>query len=107
MPAARFFRFVPRVSLTRTRQYWNPAVAHVKVVQFWAVCVRVHLFCTVHGIDVDRVPIVFCGDLNSLPDSGVVALALGGALPVRNVARSLALSLSLCDSHPPPPLRAL
>ncbi|OQV15343.1 CCR4-NOT transcription complex subunit 6 [Hypsibius exemplaris] len=60
--------------------HWDPEFSDVKLIQTMLLMNEVEKLVakTKHDLNVEDVPIVFCGDLNSLPDSGVVEFLRNG-----------------------------
>ncbi|XP_062603774.1 uncharacterized protein LOC134265565 isoform X2 [Saccostrea cucullata] len=65
--------------------HWDPEFSDVKLIQtmmlMWRLkqIIEENFTSTSPGpVDVNSVPLIFCGDLNSLPDSGVVEYLLSG-----------------------------
>ncbi len=60
--------------VANTHLFWNPAATDVKIFQAHYLATRIS------ELNVRRLPVVLCGDFNSLPNSAVLQLLRSGAL---------------------------
>lgn len=76
----------PYVCIANVHMFWDPEYRDVKLWQCWTLIKELEKF-TLHR----NLPLVLCGDFNSMPDSAVYEF-----LCSNKVRDSMALYISLC-----------
>jgi 2',5'-phosphodiesterase len=57
-----------------THLFYHPLAGHVRLMQAFVVCKELDEWCRVGGDALTRNQLIFCGDLNSCPNSGALKL---------------------------------
>ncbi|XP_061583006.1 2',5'-phosphodiesterase 12 [Cololabis saira] len=92
-----------KVVVANTHLYWHPKGGNVRLVQMGVALKHVsHVIAEV----APRAPLVFCGDFNSTPNSGVYQLLSEGAIPLQHADWSSSgpeesCSMELSSGFPP------
>ncbi|KAH9281397.1 CCR4-NOT transcription complex subunit 6-like [Echinococcus granulosus] len=81
-----------RFCVTTGHIHWDPEHSDVKLIQailwtaeLWSRLERFNGDCEKPGLGASRMPVILCGDFNSLPDSGVVEYLSTGSVPTTHV----------------------
>ena len=73
-----------KILIANAHLHWDPVFSDVKVIQTALLIDEVHkssVQWTKKYNSANPLPVIFCGDFNSLPDSGVVELLGNGSIP--------------------------
>lgn len=81
-----------RFCVTTGHIHWDPEHSDVKLIQtilwtaeLWSRLERFNGDCGKPGLGASRMPVILCGDFNSLPDSGVVEYLSTGSVPATHL----------------------
>lgn len=79
------------VCVANTHIYWDPSYPYIKTIQCHYLCENITKFLNEKNLDI---PIIICGDFNSLPDSSAYELMLKGKSKLQNTELIHSLNLS-------------
>jgi CCR4-NOT transcription complex subunit 6 len=68
-----------QICVANVHTYWNPEFADVKLWQTWMLCLKLQKL-----VEARSLPLLLCGDFNSMPDSAVYELLATGHVAPEN-----------------------